>query len=138
MTGFCSTFQGQISQMQKKKYFLYYCKNMEPSKKLLGSVTIIPEIVADIKKNVQNIADFTKEIQEHIKQNTTNLLDVILCAAIQLTASDIHLEPEEEKIRLRIRIDGVLQDAVNSNAQAYFFFFGFEVNVRGRKLNGCA
>src|SRR3989338_2643210 len=110
MTGFCSTFQGQISQMQKKKYFLYYCKNMEPSKKLLGSVTIIPEIVADIKKNVQNIADFTKEIQEHIKQNTTNLLDVILCAAIQLTASDIHLEPEEEKIRLRIRIDGVLQD----------------------------
>ncbi|OGZ69379.1 MAG: hypothetical protein A3D44_02680 [Candidatus Staskawiczbacteria bacterium RIFCSPHIGHO2_02_FULL_42_22] len=83
---------------------------MEPSKKLLGSVTIIPEIVADIKKNVQNIADFTKEIQEHIKQNTTNLLDVILCAAIQLTASDIHLEPEEEKIRLRIRIDGVLQD----------------------------
>jgi type II secretory ATPase GspE/PulE/Tfp pilus assembly ATPase PilB-like protein len=84
----------------------------ELNKHVLGSVTITPEIIEDIKKSVKNIADFGKEIERYITQNTTNLLDIILFGAIHLEASDIHIEPQEEKIRLRVRIDGILQDAV--------------------------
>ncbi|MSU60696.1 MAG: hypothetical protein EXS52_02145, partial [Candidatus Staskawiczbacteria bacterium] len=80
------------------------------AKKVLGSVTIPPQIIEDVKTNVKHIADFTKKIEEYITQDTTNLLDVVLFGAINISASDIHIEPQEDKIRLRIRLDGVLQD----------------------------
>jgi len=38
------------------------------------------------------------------------LLDEILAKAIELQASDIHLEPREEFLRVRYRVDGLLQD----------------------------
>lgn len=79
---------------------------------LLGSVTIPQNITDEIEKNVHNIADLAKKIEEYSTQNTTDLLDIILCGAVHLDGSDIHLEPETEKTRLRIRIDGVLHDIV--------------------------
>ena len=91
----------------------------ENAKKILGSVAIPPEIIEEIKKSVANIADFGKKIEDHISQNTTNLLDVVLFGAISLGASDIHIEPQENQIRLRIRLDGVLQDAVFFNQNIY-------------------
>src|SRR3989344_8718716 len=84
----------------------------EPNKKISGSVTIIPQIISDVRASVGNITDFGEKIKEHIKENTTNLLDIILFGAIKLEASDIHIEPQEEKVRLRIRVDGILQDAI--------------------------
>jgi type II secretory ATPase GspE/PulE/Tfp pilus assembly ATPase PilB-like protein len=82
----------------------------ELNKKLLGEVTIPQEIIEDTKKSVKSIVDFGKKIEEYITQNITNLLGMILFGAISLEASDIHIEPQKEQIRLRIRVDGVLQD----------------------------
>ncbi len=79
--------------------------------KLLGSVTIAEAIIEDAKKNIKNVADFGKKIGEYTTQDTTNLLGLILFGAITLEASDIHIEPQKDKIRLRVRLDGILQDA---------------------------
>lgn len=46
------------------------------------------------------------------------LLNLILIEAIQQGASDIHFEPYEERLRVRYRIDGVLQNR-HSPAQEY-------------------
>ncbi len=88
------------------------------TRKILGSVTIPKEIAEDLKET-KHIAGFEKKIEEYIAQNITNLLDVILFGAINLKASDIHIEPQEEKIRLRIRLDGVLQDVVFFEQRVY-------------------
>lgn len=42
--------------------------------------------------------------------NIPTLLNEIIQQAIDLRASDIHLEPREEYLRLRYRVDGLLQD----------------------------
>lgn len=42
--------------------------------------------------------------------NEQELLNTIIDAAITMGASDIHLEPKEEKVRVRFRIDGRLQE----------------------------
>ncbi|MBX4200671.1 GspE/PulE family protein [Candidatus Parcubacteria bacterium] len=84
---------------------------MEEHKKILGSVTITDDIIKDIETSVNHIADFEKTIKRHLNENTTNLLDIILFGAVHLEASDVHLEPEEHNVRLRIRIDGILHDA---------------------------
>jgi type IV pilus assembly protein PilB len=41
---------------------------------------------------------------------TTELIETLLTAALSLNSSDIHLEPEPNGVKLRFRIDGVLQD----------------------------
>ena len=41
---------------------------------------------------------------------TTDLLNTIISNAIKLNASDIHLEPHEEHLQVRFRLDGLLQD----------------------------
>ncbi len=91
----------------------------ETSKKLLGSVTISPKIIEEIKKDVKDIAGFKKKIEEYLRQSVTELLDVILYGAVYINTSDIHIEPEEKKARLRLRLDGILQDVVFFDHEAY-------------------
>jgi type II secretory ATPase GspE/PulE/Tfp pilus assembly ATPase PilB-like protein len=40
----------------------------------------------------------------------TEMLETLLSAALTISASDIHLEPEESVLKIRFRLDGVLQD----------------------------
>src|SRR3989344_5307423 len=91
----------------------------ELNRKLLGSVVIAREIIEDTRKSVKNTADLSKKIETYAHQNTTNLLDVILSGAIELQVSDIHLEPEGGQAKLRIRIDGLLQDVAFFTKDAY-------------------
>ena len=42
--------------------------------------------------------------------NAPTLLDQIINQAIELNASDIHLEPREDFLRLRYRVDGLLRE----------------------------
>lgn len=37
------------------------------------------------------------------------IVDYLLLRAIQMRASDLHIEPQEDKVRVRVRVDGVLQ-----------------------------
>ena len=83
---------------------------MSEENSILGLVTIAPEIIEGMNKDVKSITDFKEIIEVYIAQNTTELLDVLLYGAIHLGASDIHFEPQEDKVRLRIRLDGNLQD----------------------------
>lgn len=48
--------------------------------------------------------------QDEYSQPMVRLVDNILTDAVKRSASDIHFEPEEHYIRIRYRIDGVLQE----------------------------
>ena len=89
------------------------------SKKLLGSVTISPEVISEVEKEVKSISTFEEKIKKYISGDTTGLLDVILFGAIKLEASDIHIEPQENDARLRIRLDGILKDVVFFDQNIY-------------------
>ncbi len=41
-----------------------------------------------------------------------NLLRSIFEDAAQINASDIHIEPDEKVLRIRLRVDGVLQEQI--------------------------
>ncbi len=84
----------------------------EQNKKLLGSVSISQKVIDEVDKDVKDISGFKEKIGGYITQNTTELLDVILYGSIALDASDIHIEPQEDQSRLRVRLDGILQDVV--------------------------
>jgi type IV pilus assembly protein PilB len=55
--------------------------------------------------------DVTTAAQEQIDENAApivRLVHLLITEAVQLRASDIHIEPFENRIRIRYRIDGVL------------------------------
>jgi len=63
---------------------------------------------ADIKKFSHIINDFAK-VNELLKTATlTELITILIAGALELRASDIHVEAEEDGITIRYRIDGAL------------------------------
>jgi type IV pilus assembly protein PilB len=76
----------------------------------------------DIEKSIQNIFDVEADAaQQHdaeaeqlsIEPNDApviRLVNLILLQAIEEGASDIHIEPREKELSVRLRVDGVLRD----------------------------
>ncbi len=109
--------------------------NMAEIKKITGEVKIPEETVKDIRLSGKSISDFGTKIRSSLGENTTKALEIILAGAINLDSSDIHLEPEEEKIKLRIRIDGVLRDVTFFSPEKYHSFLSRIKLLSGLKLN---
>jgi type II secretory ATPase GspE/PulE/Tfp pilus assembly ATPase PilB-like protein len=80
-----------------------------------GSVTISGDALKKIMENIKNLDDIKNAITEAEKDKThttSHILEIILAGAISINASDIHFEPEESTIRLRLRLDGVLHELI--------------------------
>jgi len=57
--------------------------------------------------------DYKKILEESIIQSdVVKIFDNLLTYAVEQGASDIHIEPFENYSRIRIRVDGVLQELV--------------------------
>lgn len=54
-----------------------------------------------------------KAVEKQKALNITELIGNLFGAAMQLSASDIHFEPEEHIVKIRYRVDGVLQDLLH-------------------------
>ncbi|TSC91854.1 MAG: type IV pilus assembly protein PilB, partial [Candidatus Berkelbacteria bacterium Licking1014_85] len=65
---------------------------------------------------VKTLDDITSQIA---KVSTTELVDLVLAGAINLNASDVHIESTTLGSRLRYRIDGVLQDVAELKKEQY-------------------
>lgn len=59
----------------------------------------------ELDTRVENLEELAQEAP------IISLVNVIITSALKMRASDVHLEPFEEFIRLRYRIDGVLYDS---------------------------
>lgn len=53
--------------------------------------------------------DRAAESHDATGEEAIQLVDYLLTRAVQLEASDLHIEPNPNKIRVRVRVDGVLQ-----------------------------
>ncbi len=85
--------------------------------KLYGILPKIKEIQKGVKINEEEIAKFRKEIKsfanlaEKIKGvPITDVVTFVIAGAVESKSSDIHIEAEENDVKVRYRIDGILQD----------------------------
>jgi type IV pilus assembly protein PilB len=101
----------------------------------VGGIDISGDVLRETVKQINKIQDIQKMVTEALEGNKihkiSRLLEIILAGAIAIKASDIHIEPEKNRGRLRLRLDGVLQDTN---------FFGLDVyrllNSRIKLLSG--
>ena len=101
------------------------------SKKTTGVI----EISSLRAEKIAHVTEFAKTVSQFFGKNTSQLLEIILTGAIDLDASDIHFETEENQIKIRLRIDGVLQDLANISHQEYKPLLSRLKLVSGIKLN---
>jgi len=77
----------------------------------LGGDTL-DELVGDDDLNLISGADASDDLLEMAQEaSVIKLVNEIILEAVNERASDIHIEPYENQISIRYRIDGVLQDA---------------------------
>ena len=105
------------------------------SKKITGEVTISAAKFSQLQKKVKNIAGFKEKITASLGKEVTEVLEAILGGAIALEASDIHIEPLEEKAKIRSRIDGILQDVLFIESEVHNALLSRIKLLSGLKLN---
>lgn len=60
---------------------------------------------------MQGVVDYKKSLDQAVmNSNIVKVFDNLLTLAVEMDASDIHIEPLENYGRIRIRIDGLLQE----------------------------
>ncbi len=103
-----------------------------------GGVDISADILRDTAKNIEKMQDIEKLITEAMEGTQTHkishVLEIILAGAIAIKASDIHIESEKDRGRLRLRLDGVLQDVMFFNHEVYHLLNSRIKLISGMKL----
>lgn len=104
-----------------------------------GSLEISNEQISKILGEVQTKEDI-KHLIEHVLSETkgyriSKILEIVLAGSIATGASDIHIEPEESSVRLRYRLDGVLNNIIIIDLDTYQLLLSRVKLLSGLKLN---
>ncbi len=111
--GYVVTFY-MVSLRSLEKVWERYQELSFASNSRIGGLDISGESLKELAETIRTIKDVEKSVtsigQENKAHKISRMLEIILAGAIAIEASDIHIEPEEDRVRLRYRLDGVLQD----------------------------
>lgn len=107
----------------------------KPPKKIAGVVEISKLEINVLREKIKNISDLKEKIVSSSKESATELVGVILGGAILLGSSDIHIEPEEERTKIRARIDGILQNIIFLDPKIFETLLSRIKLLSGIKLN---
>lgn len=103
-----------------------------------GVVSVNDKLINEWIQIIKSVEDFKKESKKILaegKQSTTKVFEIILAGAYALGVSDIHIEPTEEDVRVRMRLDGMLHDVLSIPLSAFHFFRSRLKILSGVKLN---
>ncbi len=109
-----------------------------PSDEITGKVAIEESRVIELKKQLTDLEKIKKAILNFDSKTfpTGQILEVVLAGAMNNRASDIHFEAEEKGVRLRLRIDGNLQDVIDGLSKDTYKFLVSRIKLLSNlKLN---
>ncbi|MCX6731188.1 MAG: ATPase, T2SS/T4P/T4SS family, partial [Candidatus Roizmanbacteria bacterium] len=94
-------------------FSLAYAEDIEKAINAVYAKGLSPEVKEALEEVGRNKSNQVEKIDETtvVKEAPiAKIVDTILEFAVKGRASDIHIEPEEDKTRVRYRIDGILQE----------------------------
>lgn len=128
-----------VSHASLEKVWERYLEISGATKSEAGMVDISGENLAEIVGRFKNIDDVKKSLESTVAEKSarhiSNVLSVVLAGAIGIHASDIHIEPSEDAVHVRYRIDGVLHEVVELPSSIYRLFISRLKLLAGLKLN---
>jgi len=106
-----------VSPDSLKRVWRLYASIKKPGKELEKTFLIEAKQVNALKERVRERKTFESSLAA--APDVTPLLEILFMGAVQARSSDVHIEPEEEKTLVRLRIDGVLHDICTINQTLY-------------------
>jgi len=91
-------------------------KTVPKTKKYENGVEITEANLEKFKKDISSYKSLNDKIND---VNITDVITLMLATAIKVGASDVHIEAEEAGVAIRLRIDGVLQDAATISREKW-------------------
>ncbi|HQU07726.1 MAG: hypothetical protein B7X04_02755 [Parcubacteria group bacterium 21-54-25] len=136
-----------VSKKSLEKAFSRYADLSFAAESRVGVFDISSKELSTFSKELNSIPAIrnfiAKTTAEKKSAEVSRLLEYILAGAFSLKVSDVHLEPEDGKIRLRFRLDGVLTDVAEFDAALYRLvdsrikiLSGMKLNVRDQAQDG--
>lgn len=104
------------------------------SRKIQEELNVTQE-TNSLLETVTSLASYQKMLNENIGVAVTKYLEMMFGGAVALNSSDIHLEPEEEQIKMRLRVDGILHDVMVFSPEDYRGLLSRLKLMSGLKLN---
>lgn len=136
--GLVPTFY-MISLASLEKVWARYQELSLAENSKVGGLDISGDVLNEVGKDIKTIKDIEKLIQDAMVGNQihriSKMLEIILAGAISIKASDIHVEPEKDRSRLRLRLDGILHDVIFFENNIYHLFNSRIKLLSGMKLN---
>lgn len=103
--------------------FARYADHKSATASKRGVLDINPEDILKTAKNITTVQDVATGFDTigsiNSPRRISETLELIFAGALALKASDIHIEPEVQAVRLRYRLDGVLLDIFNLEQMLY-------------------
>jgi type IV pilus assembly protein PilB len=104
-----------------------------------GSLEISSEEIAGIIEQAKSLPTVISILENTMaakkSYRVSRILETTLAGALALGASDVHLEPEEDYVQLRYRLDGVLQEVLCIDNETYGLLLSRIKLISGMKLN---
>lgn len=124
------------SEKSIEKVWTHYKDLSYATRSRAGGLDVSPDVLLNLSQTVRTMDDAERVIKEAIDENSSahhlsRILEVILGAGIGIGASDVHVEPMEDKVELRFRLDGVLHVITTFGFDTYK-----QINTRIKLLSG--
>ncbi|MCK5459663.1 Flp pilus assembly complex ATPase component TadA, partial [Candidatus Parcubacteria bacterium] len=104
----------------------------------LPKIKVIQQVIQITKedlvkfKEIKNFKQVTKSLK---KVSLTEILNLLLSSAINIDASDIHIEAEKDDVKIRYRVDGTLHDAAVMDKNKWNILVSRIKLISGLKIN---
>ena len=122
----------------------YYTNNLDHDLAAEKDIDAFLEVIedergADIDENIQNLIGLTKQAP------VVKFTNHIIANAINLKASDIHIEPRYSDTMIRYRIDGIMREILQATKKSHFsvvarikIISNMDISVRRKPQDGRA
>jgi type IV pilus assembly protein PilB len=128
-----------VSRKSLEKAWKLYKDLSYASESTIGTFDISGDQVVVLMSKVKTINDIKTLTDDlmGVKQTyrISKILEIMMAGALELGASDVHLEAEEETVRMRFRIDGVLINTYTFDISTYSLILSRIKLLSGLKLN---
>lgn len=102
------------------------------------------KILAKDLKKAEKLSQDLKNANKNIRDvSPRELINIVIALAVFQDAGDIHIEPADDKVKIRFRIDGILHDIFSLPKEHYLpllsqikIFSGFPTNVKKAAWDG--
>jgi type IV pilus assembly protein PilB len=118
----------QLGERFKSNAVIYQIsdESLEEALKLYATLPKIKEIVKGVQIKAEELEQYQSQMTnfEDIDKvidgaSITDILAILVAAALKLGSSDIHIEAEEKDIAVRFRVDGVLVDVATLEKESW-------------------